>query len=99
MADLTELLDEHVTLRYESIDRLLLNGYVSRIQSREGLACFLKSNPGEEIPRYAILGTRDGVRWGLFRMTQNNDELVRCINQLLDLGQAACVVRPRSTSR
>ena len=50
-------------------------------------------------PRYAILGTRDGVWWGLFRMTQNNDELVRCINQLLDLGQAACVVRPRSTSR
>ena len=45
------------------------------------------------------MATRDGVRWGLFRMTQNNDELVRCINQLLDLGQAACVVRPRSTSR
>ncbi len=58
MADVNTLLDEHVTLRYESVDRLLLNGYVPRLQTPEGLARFLKGQPGEEIPRYAILGER-----------------------------------------
>ena len=78
MADLTELLDEHVTLRYESIDRLLLNGYVPRIQSREGLACFLKSNPGEEIPRYAILGERTA-------------HLMRDLDQFIEAGKIPLV--------
>ena len=40
MADVNTLLDEHVTLRYESVDRLLLNGYVPRLQTPEGLARF-----------------------------------------------------------
>lgn len=58
MADINALLDEHVTLRYESVDRMLLNGYVPRLQTPEGLARFLKGQAGEEIPRYAILGER-----------------------------------------
>jgi hypothetical protein len=58
MPDVNTLLDEHVTLRYESVDRMLLNGYVPRLQTPEGLARFLKAQPGEEIPRYAILGER-----------------------------------------
>lgn len=59
MADVNTLLDEHVTLRYESIDRLLLNGYVPRLQTPEGLARFLTgARPEEGIPRYAILGER-----------------------------------------
>ena len=58
MPDINTLLDEHVTLRYESIDRLLLNGYLPRLQTPEGLARFLKGQAGEEIPRYAILGER-----------------------------------------
>ena len=78
MADLTELLDEHVALRYESIDRLLLNGYVPRIQSAEGLACFLKSNAGEEIPRYAILGERTA-------------RLLRDLDQFIEAGKIPVV--------
>lgn len=58
MADVNTLLDDHVTLRYEAIDRLLLNGYVPRLQTPEGLARFLRDQPGEEIPRYAIVGER-----------------------------------------
>jgi hypothetical protein len=58
MADVNSLLDEHVTLRYESLDRIFLNGYVPRLQTPEGLARFLRGQPGEEIPRYAILGER-----------------------------------------
>jgi hypothetical protein len=57
MADVNTLLDEHVTLRYESVDRILLNGYVPRLQTPEGLARFLWAE-GEEMPRYAILGER-----------------------------------------
>ena len=58
MADINTLLDDHVTLRYESIDRLFLNGYVPGLQTAEGLGRFLKGQPGEETPRYAILGER-----------------------------------------
>ena len=57
MANVNTLLDDHVTLRYESIDRLYLNGYLPRLQTPEGLARFLHRD-GEEIPRYAILGER-----------------------------------------
>jgi len=58
MANVNTLLDDHVTLRYESVDRLILNGYVARLQTPEGLARFLRGQPGEEIPRYALLGER-----------------------------------------
>jgi hypothetical protein len=58
VANVNTLLDDHVTLRYESIDRLILNGYVPRLQTPDGLADFLRGQPGEEIPRYAILGER-----------------------------------------
>lgn len=58
MANVNTLLDDHVTLRYESLDRIFLNGYVPRLQTPEGLARFLAGQPGEEIPRYAILGER-----------------------------------------
>jgi len=60
LADLNvnTLLDEHVTLRYESVDRLILNGYVACLQTAESLARFLAGQPGQEIPRYAILGER-----------------------------------------
>ena len=58
MVDVNTLLDDCVTLRYECIDRIFLNGYVPRLQTPEGLARFLRDQPGEEIPRYAILGER-----------------------------------------
>ena len=58
MANVNSLLDDHVVLRYESVDRLILNGYVPRLQTADGLALFLRGQPGEEIPRYAILGER-----------------------------------------
>lgn len=58
MANVNTLLDDHVTLRYECLDRIFLNGYVPNLQTPEGLARFLRGQPGEEIPRYAILGER-----------------------------------------
>ena len=51
MPNVNTLLDEHVVLKYECVDRLFLNGYVPKLQ----LALFLHHR-GEEIPRYALLG-------------------------------------------
>src|SRR5262245_61003855 len=54
--DLNTLLDQHVTLVYESVDRIFLNGYVAKLQEPDQLAWFLCQHRGEEIPRYELLG-------------------------------------------
>ncbi len=63
MPDLNTLLDQHVTLVYESVDRIFLNGYVAKLQEPDQLAWFLCQHRGEEIPRYELLGkmTREFV--------------------------------------
>ncbi len=63
MPDLNTLLDQHVTLVYESVDRVFLNGYVAKLQEPDQLAWFLCQHRGEEIPRYELLGkmTREFV--------------------------------------
>lgn len=38
MPDLKTLLDQHVTLVYESLYRVFLNGYVARLQEPDQLA-------------------------------------------------------------
>jgi hypothetical protein len=61
--DLNTLLDQHVTLAYESVDRIFLNAYVAKLQEPDQLAWFLCQHRGEEIPRYELLGkmTREFV--------------------------------------
>jgi hypothetical protein len=61
--DLNTLLDQHVTLVYESVDRVFLNGYVAKLQEPDQLAWFLGQHRGEAVPRYEMLGkmTRDFV--------------------------------------
>jgi hypothetical protein len=54
--DLNTLLDQHVLLQYESVDRMLLNGYVAKLQEPDQLAWFLGQHRGEEVPRYELLG-------------------------------------------
>lgn len=63
MPNIATLLDEHVVLKYECLDRIFLNGYVAKVQDAPALAWFLTNQRGEEIPRYALLGemTRDFV--------------------------------------
>ena len=63
MPDLNTLLDQHVTLVYESIDRVFLNGYVAKLQEPDQLAWFLGQHRGQALPRYELLGemTRDFV--------------------------------------
>jgi hypothetical protein len=56
MPDLNTLLDDHVTLNYESVDRIFLNGYIAKLQEPDQLSWFLCQHRGEEIPRYELLG-------------------------------------------
>ena len=43
----SEILEEHVTLELEGIDRMYLNAYVPGLQSPEGTAWFFKSHRGQ----------------------------------------------------
>ena len=63
MPDLNTVLDQHVTLVYESVDRVFLNGYVAKLQEPGQLAWFLGPHRAEALPRYELLGkmTRDFV--------------------------------------
>ena len=56
MPNVNTLLAEHVTLKYEFVDRIFLNGYVAKLQEPDQLAWFLCQHRGEEIPRYELLG-------------------------------------------
>jgi hypothetical protein len=50
------LLDEHVVLKYEMVDRVFGHAYLPRLQEPEDLAWFLTRHLGQEIPRYEVLG-------------------------------------------
>lgn len=56
MPNVNTLLDEHVVLKYEFVDRIFVNGYVARFQEPDDLSWFLCRHRGEEIPRYEVLG-------------------------------------------
>jgi hypothetical protein len=51
-----ELLEEHVTLSIESLDRLYLNGYVPTLQTGAGLKRFLVHHLGFPVASPALLG-------------------------------------------
>lgn len=63
MPNINSLLDDHVVLNYECLDRIFLNGYVAKLQDPDQLSWFLCQHRGEAIPRYQVLGdmTRDFV--------------------------------------
>jgi len=56
MANINELLEGHVTLEVESIDRLYLNGYLPSLATAGGLVHFLTEHLGKPIPSPALLG-------------------------------------------
>jgi hypothetical protein len=56
MRTIPELLQEHVALEVECIDRVYLNGYVPILQRSGGLVHFLCHHRGEIIPSPALLG-------------------------------------------
>ena len=55
MANINELLEGHVTLEVECIDRLYLNGYLPSLATAGGLVRFLTEHLGKPIPSPALL--------------------------------------------
>ena len=56
MATIPELLDGHVTLEVECLDRLYLNGYIGKLATGPGLVFFMRDQLGKPIPSPVILG-------------------------------------------
>ena len=67
MATIPELLDGHVTLEVECLDRLYLNGYVGKLATGPGLCFFMREQLGKPIASPVVLGQiserfREGVK-------------------------------------
>src|SRR5438034_755952 len=58
--NIRDLLQGHVTLQLESLDRLYLNGYVAHLQHGAGLVRFLSQHRGNPIASPALLGQLTG---------------------------------------
>ena len=56
MPNINELLEGHVTLEVECIDRLYLNGYLPSLATGGGLIRFLTEHLGKPIPSPVLLG-------------------------------------------
>ena len=56
MANIPELLDGHVTLEVECLDRLYLNGYIGSWATPGGLVTFMRGQLGKPVPSPVVLG-------------------------------------------
>src|SRR5512133_2127660 len=56
MANIPELLNGHVTLELECLDRLYLNGYIGKLATSGGLVTFMREQLGKPIPSPVVLG-------------------------------------------
>src|SRR5512141_2643511 len=56
MATIPELLDGHVTLEVECLDRLYLNGYIGKLATGPGLMMFMRYQLGKSVPSRVVLG-------------------------------------------
>ena len=56
MATIPELLDGHVTLEVECVDRLYLNGYIGKLATGPGLSMFMRFQLEKSVPSPVVLG-------------------------------------------
>ena len=56
MATIPELLDGHITLEVECLDRLYLNGYIGKLATGPGLTMFMRGQLGKPVPSPVVLG-------------------------------------------
>jgi len=56
MANVPELLNGHVTLEVECLDRLYLNGYIGKLATSGGLVTFMREQPGKPIASPVVPG-------------------------------------------
>src|SRR3984957_4097163 len=56
MATIPELLDGHIKLEVECLDRLYLNGYIGRLATGPELSMFMRDQLGKPVPSPVVLG-------------------------------------------
>src|ERR1700729_963454 len=56
MATIPELLDGHIKLEVECLDRLYLNGYIGKLATGLGLSIFMRDQLGKPVPSPVVLG-------------------------------------------
>lgn len=56
MANIPQLLNGHVTLEVECLDRLYLNGYIGTLATPGGLVACMRDQLGKPIPSPVVLG-------------------------------------------
>jgi hypothetical protein len=56
MATIPELLDGHITLEVECLDRLYLNGYIGRLATGPALSMFMRNQLHKPVPSPVVLG-------------------------------------------
>src|SRR5271165_6816806 len=56
MASIPELLNGHLTLEVECLDRLYLNGYIANLATGPQLSYFMRAQLGKPVPSPAVLG-------------------------------------------
>ncbi len=56
MASIAELVNGHITLEVECLDRLYLNGYISTLVTGPQLSWFMRQQLGKPVPSPAVLG-------------------------------------------
>jgi hypothetical protein len=95
MANINELLQGHVTLQVECIDRLYLNGYLPSLATPAGLVRFLTEHLGKPIPSPALLqqitqgwveamkrwASQQGIPWVHFQHGERKDEVAQRLRQ------------------
>jgi hypothetical protein len=94
MANIPDLLDGHVTLEVECVDRLYLNGYVGAVATPGGLVTFMRMQLGKPVPSPVVLGQvtekfREAVKTSFYTKTRrerNSGRSVIVIEQSAEAG-------------
>jgi hypothetical protein len=74
MATIPELLDGHIALEVECLDRLYLNGYIGRLATGIELSMFMRNQLGKPVPSPVVLGqVSEKFREAVIRLAERED--------------------------
>src|SRR5260370_39966690 len=77
MATIPDLLDGHITLEVECLDRLYLNGYIGKLATGPGLSMFMRFQLGKPVPSPVVLGqVSENFRGAVKKLAEREDILV-----------------------